>query len=99
DQSPILEQFPSHRGQLAVEQHPFLCASSGGCLRCTGCRNHGAALPIGKTAMSWRGLLAGLASLCMVSSMANAAITQQEWAEYSARFVSAEGRVVDDGNG
>jgi len=49
--------------------------------------------------MSWRGLLAGLASLCMVSSMANAAITQQEWAEYSARFVSAEGRVVDDGNG
>ena len=50
--------------------------------------------------MSFRTAVAAffLVSGAMVSG-AQAQITASEWADYSSRFVSDEGRVIDDGNG
>lgn len=44
-------------------------------------------------------LLALILVTGMAPSLANAKITSEEWSAYTDRFVSQEGRVIDDGNG
>lgn len=46
-----------------------------------------------------RALSACLFAATLMPSLGHAMITEQEWTAYADRFVSSEGRVIDDGNG
>jgi endo-1,4-beta-D-glucanase Y len=48
------------------------------------------------------GKILAVASLLVASLMttpSQAHVTEREWADYAARFVSSDGRIIDDGNG